>query len=463
MSSDPWAGPILLFLVLLFLRAWFSAASEALRCVNDTKLQADADGDDRQAQQLCRILQEPARYLDALQIGITLCGLLGAVFVAQAFAGHLALVLTGWGLQLEPSLLRGLCLVLVTLVCALFLLVVGDMLPRRIAEQQPERAARVTLPALRITATVLRPAVWLNSVLTRALLRLAGFDPDAGPEEVTEEEIRAMVDMGGESGAIEETEKEMIENIFEFNNRSAEDVMTHRIDVTSIPVDADHDQIVNIILDTGLSRFPVYEEDIDDIIGILNTRDFLLDAHQEHPRPLRALLREAYFVPETVQADALFRDMQTRKIHMAIVVDEYGGMSGIVTMEDLLEEIVGNIYDEFDPQAKPDIALVDEGVWRISGSTALEDIADALDVELSLEEDYDTLSGLVFSQFTTIPRDGSTPAVDVDGLHIQVEIIADHRVESALVSKLPPQEEEAAEERQIGKDESEPRKKDEHE
>ena len=238
--------------------------------------------------------------------------------------------------------------------------------------------------------------------------------------------------------------------------------MTHRIDVTSIPLDASHDEIVEIILDTGLSRFPVYDEDIDDIIGILNTRDFLLDAHREHPRPLRELLREAYFVPETVQADTLFRDMQTRKVHMAIVVDEYGGMSGIVTMEDLLEEIVGNIYDEFDPQAKPDIALVDEGVWRISGSTTLEDIADALDVDLPLEAEYDTLSGLIFNQFTTIPKDGSTPEVDVAGLHIQVEIIADHRVESALVRKLPKQDAEASDDREAH-DNADTRKKDDHE
>ena len=212
-------------------------------------------------------------------------------------------------------------------------------------------------------AEIFRPIVWLLSKSTNGVLRLLGMNPNSEPEEVTEEEIRAMVDMGGESGAIEENEKEMIENIFEFNNRTAEDVMTHRTDVTSLSIHDTKDEIIATILDTGLSRFPVYDKDMDDIIGILNTRDFLLNNHAEHPKTVKELLREAYFVPETVQADVLFRDMQQKKMHMAIVVDEYGGMSGIVTMEDLLEEIVGNIYDETDPQDDADIVKLSETIY----------------------------------------------------------------------------------------------------
>jgi len=245
-----------------------------------------------------------------------------------------------------------------------------------------------------------------------------------------------MVDMGEEAGTIEETEKEMIENIFEFNNLTAENVMTHRTDVTSIWVDEEWDTIISTIRETGLSRFPVYNEDMDDIIGTLNTRVFLLNLQAEKPRTVREMLREAYFVPETVQADQLFRDMQTKKVHMAIVVDEYGGMSGIVTMEDLLEEIVGNIYDEFDPQAEVEIVAVDENTWRVSGQAMLSDVAEALGVELPLEEDYDTFGGLIYSQFTTIPEDGSTPELECCGLHIQVEKIEEHRVDTALVTKL---------------------------
>lgn len=260
------------------------------------------------------------------------------------------------------------------------------------------------------------------------------------PEDVTEEEIRQIVDMGGETGAIEEAEKEMIENIFDFNNLSAEDVMTHRTNVTTLSLEDDRETILSVIRATGLSRFPVYREDMDDIIGILNVRDYLLNCLDEKPRPLQELLREPFFIPETLQADILFREMQKKKTHMAIVIDEYGGMSGIITMEDLLEEIVGNIYDEFDPQATVQIHPLGDNLWRIDGSTPLEEIAEALDISLALEEEYDTLGGLVFSVLTSIPPDGSTPEVDADGLHIQVEKLEDHRVISALVSKLPSDE-----------------------
>ena len=338
---------------------------------------------------------------------------------------------------------------LITLVLSYFTLVLGELVPKRIAMQNPEKYARKVYRVLQVCSALFKPVVWLLSASTNGILRLIGIDPNAEPEEVTEEEIRMMVDMGGETGAIEENEKEMIENIFEFNNHSAEDVMTHRTDVSSIWVGESSEEILRTIRETGLSRFPVYDEDMDDIIGTLSTREFLLNQQAENPAPLRDLIRQAYFVPETVQADALFRNMQMKKIHMAIVVDEYGGMSGIVTMEDLLEEIVGNIYDEFDPQAEAEITRVDEDTWRISGTAPLEDVAEALQVELPLEEAYDTLGGLIFSQFTLIPQDGSTPEVDVAGLHIQVEKIEDHRVETALVRKLPPEnlEGEAQDER----------------
>ena len=278
--------------------------------------------------------------------------------------------------------------------------------------------------------------VWLLSVSTNGVLRLMRIDPNAEEEQVTEEEIRMMVDIGEEKGTIEANEKEMIDNVFEFNNMTAEDCMVHRTDVTAIWVEDTPDEIVKTIEETGLSRFPVYNEDLDDVLGILFTRDYLLNLRAENPKPLRELLRPAYFVPESVQADVLFREMQTQKVHMAIVVDEYGGTSGIVTLEDLLEEIVGNIYDEFDPQAEQDIALVAENTWRVAGGVDLETLNEALKIELPTDEEYDTLGGLIFSQLTSIPKDGATPEMDCFGLHIKVEEIKERRVEWALVSKL---------------------------
>lgn len=260
-----------------------------------------------------------------------------------------------------------------------------------------------------------------------------------------------MVDMGEETGGIESDERDMIKNVFEFNDLTAADCMTHRTDVTAIWIQDDDETILRTIKESGLSRFPVYNEDIDDVIGILATRDYLLNARAKQPKPLKALLREPYFVPETVPTDVLLRNMQKEKTHLAIVVDEYGGTSGLITMEDLLEEIVGNIYDEFDPTAKADITPIGNHVWRVRGTTDLETLAEALDVTLPESEDFDTLGGLIFSRFSTIPQDGTTPCLklyctrdgekpeegDAPQIEIQVEAIEDRRVEWAKVTVVP--------------------------
>lgn len=436
MSADPW-GPILLQLVLILINGWFAATEVAILSLNEIKLRADAEEGDKTAAKLLKLCEAPNKFLSTIQVCITLAGFLGSAFAAEAFSDPLAQAILNAGAKIDPELLDTLCVVLITLILSYFTLVLGELTPKRIAMHYPDKMARMGLKVISFCSVLFKPLVWLLSASTNSLLRLLGIDPNADEEEVTEEDIRALVDMGEESGAIEEAEKEMIENIFEFNNLTAENVMTHRTDVTAIWVDEEWDVILQTIRETGLSRFPVYNEDMDDIIGTLNTRVFLLNMQTEKPRTLREMLREAYFVPSTVQADTLFRNMQIKKIHMAIVVDEYGGVSGIVTMEDLLEEIVGNIYDEFDPQAEAEITRVNEDTWRISGQAALEDVAEALDIELPLEEDYDTLGGLIFSQFTIIPEDGAQPELDCHGLHIVVEKMEDHRVEKALVTKLP--------------------------
>ena len=266
-------------------------------------------------------------------------------------------------------------------------------------------------------------------------------------DQVSEDNIMAMVEEGEESGAIQSNEKEFIENVFEFDNTTAKDVMVHRTDMVSLSAGAEEGEILDAIRQSGLSRFPVYGEDADDILGVLSTRDYLLNFHQPNPLPLKELLRPAYFVPETVAADVLFRDMQGKKTHMALVVDEYGGTSGLVTLEDLLEELVGNIYDEFDPQEEQEIIQLEGGRWRVSGSADLEELAEAMEFSLPEDEerDYDTLGGLVFSQLSVIPEDGSRPVVEALGLRIQVEELCDRRVEWALVEKLSPEPEQEKE------------------
>lgn len=443
MSGDPWAGPLLLQLVLIFLSACYAAAEVALLSLNATKLHHDAEEGDPTAAKLLRITDAPARTLSTIQVCITLFGFLGSALASTQFAPRLAGAILSAGAGIDADVLNVLCVILITLLLSYLTLCLGTLVPKRLAMKNPEAIARRSLLLLEVSTVIFRPFVMLLNAASHGILRLCGIDPNAAEDEVTEDDIRMMVDIGGENGAIEEAEKEMIENIFEFNNSTAEEVMTHRTDVTSIWVDDTEDEILRTICDSGLSRFPVYNENMDDIIGILNTRDFLLNAQSDNPKSLRALLREAYFVPETVQADQLFRNMQVKKIHMAIVVDEYGGMSGIVTMEDLLEEIVGNIYDEFDKQTEAEIVRAGDNTWRISGSTPLKDVNDALDLSLPEDEDYDTLGGLIFSQFTTIPQDGSTPDLDCFGLHIHVEKLEDHRVETALVTKLATEDDHA--------------------
>lgn len=443
MSSDPIWGHLLLQLALIAVNAFFAATEIAVISLNENKIRRQAEEGDAKAKQLLRLVQAPNGFLSTIQVGITLAGFLGSAFAADNFASRL----TNWlvndlHVDLMPrDTLNTLCVILITLILSYFTLVLGELAPKRVALQRPEKVARLTCGVISFLARVTKPIILFLSASTNGVLRLLGINPHQEGSNVTEEEIRMMVDIGEEKGAIETNERDMIENIFEFNNSSAEDVMIHRTDVASIWIQDTPETIVKTILDTGLSRFPVYEEDIDDVIGILYTRDYLLNEHADPPKPIRELLREAYFVPETVQADVLFREMQRRKVHMAVVVDEYGGMSGIVTLEDLLEEIVGSIYDEFDPAAKQEITPVGENKWRVAGTVELETLSEALEVALPLDEEYDTLGGLIFSQLTTIPQDGSHPEVTVSGLHIYVEELLEHRVETAIITKLQPPEE----------------------
>ena len=435
---------LLLQVVLIALNAYFAATEIAVISLNENLLRRQAEEGDKKAARLLRIVETPTQFLSTIQIGITLAGFLGSAFAAENFAGRLTdLVAARYPLN-EAGLaaVNTLSVVVITLVLSFFTLVFGELVPKRLAMQKSEAVARFTCGVVSALTAVMRPMVWLLTLSTNGVLRLLHIDPNAQEDDVSEEGIRMMVDIGEEKGAIETGEREMIENIFEFNNMTAEDVMIHRTDMTMLWVGDTDEEIVSTIERTGLSRYPVYDEDADDVIGILNSRAYFLNARQPQPKSVREILREAYFVPERVRADALFRDMQSKKIHMAIVVDEYGGTSGLVTMEDLLEEIVGKIYDEFDPQDELEIIQIGENLWRIAGSADLEDVAEALEVELPEDEEAETLGGLVFAQLSVIPEDGSHPEVDVHGLHIRVDQLSDRRVEWAQVSKIPPEESE---------------------
>ena len=438
MSDDPLLS-ILILVILTAINAFFAASEIAVISLSETKLKKQAEEGDKKAKKLLALMQAPDNFLSAIQIAITLAGFLNAAFAADSFADPLVnwLVNDLHFTALPVGALNTIMVVLVTIILSYFTLVLGELVPKRVAMKKTEGVARATVGVVWAVATVFRPVIWLLSKSTNGVLRLMHIDPKADEEEVSEDEIRMMVDLGEERGAIQSNEKELIDNIFEFNNTTAEDVMVHRTDMVMIWVDDSPEEILRTIRESGMSRFPVYEEDADDIVGILNTRDYLLNAQLPKPKPLRELLRSAYFVPESVRTDVLFRDMQSKKVHLAIVVDEYGGTSGLVTMEDLLEEIVGNIYDEFDPQEEKDIEQVDTNLWRVSGSCELDQVAEALDMEFPEDVESDTLGGLVFAQLSAIPQDGSQIEVDTCGLHIKVLELTDRRVEWALVSRIP--------------------------
>ena len=438
---------LLVQVILIALNGIFASAEIAVLSISETKLEKLAEQGSKKARRLRKLTEEPARFLSTIQIAITLSGFLGSAFAADGFSGPLADWLIGLGVTgISRGTLETLAVILITLILSYFTLIFGELVPKRIAMKKTEAVARFTVGAVTSVATVFRPVIWLLSKSTNGVLRLLHIDPKADEEDVSEDEIRMMVDLGEERGAIESNEKELIDNIFEFNNTTAEDVMIHRTDMVMLWVEDTREEILATIRSSGLSRFPVYEENADDIIGILSTREYLLNAQAEAPKPMRELLRPAYFVPESVRTDVLFRDMQSKKVHMSIVVDEYGGTSGLVTMEDLLEEIVGNIYDEFDPQEEKDIEKVGDNLWRVAGSCELERVAEATGVQFPEDEESDTLGGLVFAQLSFIPEDGSQFTVDACGLHIEVQSFNERRVEWALVSRLP--EEETPEEQE---------------
>lgn len=437
---DGLPAQILLQIVFILLNAFFAGSEIAFLSLNQIKLSKQAEEGDKAAARLLVLVENPNRFLSAIQVAITLSGFLGAAFGTENFSGYLADFMVDVGLPLSPSVAGVIAMVVVTIIISFFSIAFGEMVPKRIAMQKPDMWARMALGTVKAISLVFAPMMWLLDVTTNGTLKLLGMKTKADDGAASEEDIRLMVENSGEQGAIAQEEQQWIENVFDFGDMVASDVMTPEPDVTAFSLDESAEDIIQAIQETGLSRYPVYEEDINDICGVLNARDFLLNMQAKNPKPLKGLLRRPYFVPESVHADQLFKDMQSQKHHFAIVVDEYGGTAGVVTMEDLLEEIVGNIYDEFDPEEPQPIVQVKEGLWRVQGSARVEELADVADITIPEDADYDTLGGMVMSCLSTIPEDGSKLTVETNGLRIRVEMVEDRKVIWAYVQKLPPEE-----------------------
>ena len=448
MEGDRLFWLLLLQLVLIAINAFFAASEMALVSLNVNLLRKEADEGDKKAKKLLELSEEPTAFLSAIQIAITLAGFLGSAFAADNFSDPLTdLVYNKLGFTaIGEETLNSIAVILITLVLSYFTLVLGELVPKRIAQHSSENVARFVCPVVSAIKTVLKPIIWVLTKSTNLCLRICRIDPNEEDEQVTEDEIRLMVDIGEESGTIDTEAGEMIDNIFEFDNSRARDIMTRAIDLVTIPADASDDEIIAILEESAYSRYPVCGEDINDVVGVLYSKDYYLDRlSRNENKPLAELLRPAHFVPETVKCDVLFREMQKDNCHISIVIDEYGAVSGIVTLEDLVEEVMGNIYDEYDEEEKEeeerDITELEENVWRVAGSTELDKLSDCIGFEVPEDANFSTLGGMIMNELSEIPEDGDADIeVIACGLHIKVEKVEDRRIECATVTKLEERE-----------------------
>ncbi len=434
-EDDPLIGQLLLQIFLIALNAVFACAEIAVISINDNKLQRLASTGDRRAKRLLSLTKNPAKFLATIQVGITLAGFLGSAFAADHFADKLVGWLVSHGITASPATLDAIAVVLITLILSYFTLIFGELVPKRLAMRHAESLGLAMSGLIVCVATLFAPLVWFLSISTNSLLRLLGIDPHAEDKEITEEEIRMMVDVGSEKGAIGAGEKEIINNVFEFDNKTASEVMTHRKDVLTLRLKDGEVEWEATIMGSKHAHYPICGEMSDDILGVLNSKDYFRLKSRDRAAVLENAVGSAVFIPETARTDILFREMQKSRNHFAIVLDEYGGMSGVVTMNDLLEQLVGELEDDASLPLEPQrIEKIDAETWRIRGTASLEAVETALGIELSSEK-YDTFSGFVFGLLGAIPKDGETPCVQGFGLEIQIEKIKEHRLEQALVRR----------------------------
>ena len=432
MSGDHLLWPLLLQFVLIITNAIFACAEIAVISMNDTKLAKLVSMGDKRAIRLDELTEQPARFLSTIQVGITLAGFLASAFAAENFSDPLVNWLVGLEVAIAPSTLNTIAIVVITLILSYFTLVFGELVPKRVAMRKAEQLALAMSGLVYFVSRIFSPIVWLLTVSTNSLLRVIGIDPLADDDDITEEEIRMMVDAGSERGAISHNEKDMIQRIFEFNDKNAEDIMTHRTDVAILWMDETDHQWEATVIENRHSVYPVCDESPDDIIGILKAKDFLRLKDRTRAHIIELALKPAYFVPETVRADVLFHNMKNTRNHFAVVLDEYGGMSGIITMNDLLEEIVGDLEDDDTvPAETPLIEQIEADTWQIAGPAPLDLVSQELGVALP-EDGYDTFGGLIFGLLGTVPEDGSTPQLEIYGLIMKVTEIKNHSLETAF-------------------------------
>ncbi|MCL2827345.1 MAG: hemolysin family protein [Oscillospiraceae bacterium] len=434
---------IVILVVLTLISGVLSASEIALSSANRNRVRLLAESGDQKAARLLAVMDEPNSFFATTQLYITFIAFFSGAFAANAFTGPLLAWIGRVGLPLSSYAAEPVVFMVITALLTYFTLIFGELVPKRIALQHAIPFALRAIYLLRVLSILALPFVKFLSFSAKLVLRLIGIRGEKPEEDVTKEDIRLMVESGSEHGHIAESEQGMIENIFTFDTLTAAEICTHRIDVIALPIDADFETVIALLTDENYTRVPVYEESLDHIQGILHFKD-VMHYMASHPDgadfDLKPLLREPYFVPSSKKIGELFQEMQKERTYMAVVIDEYGGTLGIVTMEDLVEEIVGGIQDEYDTDEVPDIVPLDENTFEIQGGTYLETVGDFFEVELPLGE-YDTLSGFLVGQLGYIPTEDEKPEVVFEGLAFQIEHIQEKRVVTAKVTKCPVEEE----------------------
>lgn len=423
---------ILLQALLIGLNAIFACAEIAVLSINDTKLAKLAAQGDKRAVRLARLTSEPARFLATIQVAITLSGFLGSAFAAENFSDGLVNWLIGLGVTIPRATLEAIAVVLITIVLSYFTLIFGELVPKRVAMRKAETLALGISGLISGIAKLFAPIVNLLTASTNGVLRLLGIDPDEEEQDVSEEEIRMMVDAGSQKGVIDQEEKEFIQNVFEFDDLTAGEIVTHRTELSILYLEDSMEEWENTIHNSRHTLYPVCDESADCVVGILNAKDYFRMKEKTRGQVMEKAVSSAYFVPESVPADVLFRNMKRTHNKMAVVLDEYGGMSGIITLNDLVEQLVGDLCEDEMQSEQEKIRQINEDTWEISGTASLEEASKQWNIELP-QQDCDTLNGLLFNTLGTIPEDGSVMEVEIDDLQIKIIEMKEHQVKKALV------------------------------
>ena len=415
---------IIVLAILILINAFFAATEIAFISLNDAKIEKQAKEGNKKAKQIKKMLREPSKFLATIQIGITLAGFLSSAFAADAFADDLAPMLQNL-IPLGLTAWRNISIILITIILSYFSLIFGELVPKRLAMRNSEKIAFGTIGIIRTISIITAPFVKLLTASTNGVSKLFGIS-GTDEETVTEEELRMMVDVGEEKGSIKEEERELINNVFEFNDKVVSEIMIHRKDIYAIDINSDIDNILKELDEYKYSRIPVYEENIDNIVGMLFIKDLLANVNKKEKVKIAKIIREPYFVSENKPIDELFRDLQKNKHQLAIVLDEYGGTAGLVTMEDIIEELVGNIFDEYDEEEK-EFEKIDDNTFLISGSVSIHDLRKILGVEIP-EGEYDTLSGYLIELLGRIPSDDEKPVIETKRVTYKIEDYEEKRI-----------------------------------